>query len=85
MKQTRSWRNLWRTKMLGLLLLVSVWLPSCATPVVSNLPYQCPPLTEAILDDYEVLQRAGLSTKLRAWVRETDRVCRANAALLPKE
>ena len=68
-----------------MLLLGLVLLTSCATHVVSNPPYQCPPLSPEVLDEYDVLKRSGLSPKLRAWVRETDRVCRANAALLPKE
>jgi hypothetical protein len=63
---------------LGLLVLGS----GCATVVVSPEPYQCPVLTQQILDEYEVLTQDPRVSRLRAYVRETERVCRANAQLL---
>lgn len=58
---------------------------ACATVIVSPEPFHCPPLTEDILDEYEVLMGLDLTPELRAWVREADRACRANAALIKED
>jgi hypothetical protein len=78
MKATRSWRSLWLTSLLGSLLLVS----GCQTTVVAPEPYQCPQLLAAHLDEYEILMGLGVGHKLRAYVREADKACRANEALI---
>lgn len=80
MRATKSWRSLWLTSLLGLLLLAS----GCATLVIAPEPYQCPPLTEVVLSEYEALVKTPdvPSYSLRAWVREADKACRANEQLL---
>ncbi len=62
----------------------SVLVTGCANVIVSPAPYQCPPLTEDIVDEYAALVRLAdpETTKLRAWVREADKACRANERLL---
>lgn len=67
--------------LLGLGLLVS----ACATVSVDPPPYQCIPLNDELLDEYERLTQDPTYAQLRAWVRETDKVCRANAALVQPE
>ena len=78
MKRIRSWQNLWLTSLLGFGVLVI----GCAKIVIAPEPYQCPELTDAILDEYEELMGAELAEQLRAYVREADRACRANLSLL---
>ena len=90
MKVTRSWPSRWLTKLLGCVVLASSL--GCATVTVSPEPYRCPPLTNDILDEYQGLMTLDehlvedgdtpLSMKLRAWVREADKACRANLQLL---
>lgn len=60
----------------------------CATIVVDPAPFECPPLTESLLDEYESLDTCSTEVPviaLQSWVREADRACRANQALLNKE
>lgn len=57
-------------------------MSGCATAIVSPEPYQCPILLDEILNEYEMLMTENKAPQLRAWVRETEKVCRANAALL---
>ena len=80
MLQTRSWRSLLLTSLLG----SSVLVTGCVNVVVSPRPYMCPRLTEDIVDEYAALTRLTdpETTKLRAWVREADKACRANERLL---
>lgn len=52
---------------------------------MSPRPYRCPPLTAVLRDEYKQLVDTGNAPALRAWIRETDKVCRANAALLHSE
>ena len=74
----RSWKSLWLTSLVGFAVAGS----GCVTTelYLTEL-YRCPPLTEALLDEYELLVEADITPELRAWIRETDRVCRANAKL----
>ena len=55
------------------------------TEVYLTEPYLCPPLTEKLLDSYKELMAADLAPDLRAWIRETDRVCRANKHLTKRK
>lgn len=75
---TASWQSLWLTSLLGLFVLAS----GCAGVVVSPEPYRCPPLTPELLAEYEQLFESNQAPGLRAWIRETERACRANEALL---
>lgn len=81
MSPMKSWRSLWLTSLLGLL----ISTVGCTTVVMSPRPYRCPPLTPAQRDEYKNLVTLGEAPALRAWIRETEKVCRANAALLHSE
>lgn len=54
----------------------------CAHIVIAPEPYLCPPLTDEILNEYELLMQQPATDSLRAWVREADKACRANEQLL---
>lgn len=75
---TRFMQSLWLTSLLGCGVLVS----ACAGVVVSPEPYRCPPLTSELLNEYELLYQTNQVPGLRAWIREAERACRANEALL---
>ena len=78
----RSWPSPWRMRTAGLLVLAAVCTASCkTTPTIE--PYACEPFpsTYAQLEEYEWLKATGQAPKIRAWIREADRVCRANNAL----
>ena len=59
----------------------AVLMTGCAAVVVAPEPYACPDLTEEIIAEYEDLVNYDAAPGLRAWVREADRVCRANEEL----
>ncbi len=81
----RSWQSLWLTSVLG--------LTACATDVVIAEPYKCSPFhanlraTQQYFAQWDVdihLAEVGLPPEtdaLRGWIREADRVCRANNRL----
>ena len=78
----RSWLSPWRMRTAGWLLLAAVSLASCkTTPTIE--PYACEPFptTQAQIEEYEWLRSTGQAPLIRAWIREADRVCRANNAL----
>lgn len=62
----------------GLMLSIS----GCQTPAMIK-PYEGPPFFASIerLDEYEALKDADKAPKIRAWIREADRVIRSNNAL----
>lgn len=64
--------------LLGSTLLVT----ACATVVIAPEPYICPPITDKVLDQYTLLVSNPETDSLRAWIRETDKACRANERLL---
>ena len=62
---------------------VAVCGVSCATHAVVEVePALCPPFTEAELDDYDRLEDSGFGPNLRAWIRDAERACRANEAIV---
>ena len=46
--------------------------------IVEAPPVLCPPYGFAEFEDYEALADERLAPSLRAWVRQTEKVCRAN-------
>ena len=65
-----------------MLLLAAVCIASCrTTPTIE--PYPCDPFhSDAVrLEEYQQLMDEGRAPLIRAWIREADRVCRANNAL----
>jgi hypothetical protein len=77
----RSYVNPWLMVLLG----VGVCVSACVKPIAVVEPTPCPPYTLAQLEEQEALADAGAAPALRAWVRETERVCRANEALIDDE
>jgi hypothetical protein len=77
----RSCENLWLPVLLG----AAVCVSACAKPIAIVEPTPCPPYTLELLEEQEALAVTGAAPQLRAWVRETERVCRANEALLDDE
>lgn len=68
------------------LLGVSVWLSGCSTKTMVEAPPKlCPTFTFAAFEDQTALAEERVAPSLRAWVRETEKVCRANEALLGVE
>ncbi len=67
----------------SLLLMSLLGSTACVTAVVIGEPYRCQPIDEApaALAQYKELRASKTAPRLRAWVREADRVCRANNAL----
>ena len=72
----RSWLSLLRVSLIGLSVSAC-----CTTPMIE--PYRGEPFfaSEDRLDEYEALMIAEQAPAIRAWVREADRVLRANNAL----
>ncbi len=68
---------------LALLLMSLLGLTGCTKPIVIGKPYPCEPFHIDIerIEEYVALAEAGAAPSVRAWVRETDRVCRANNEL----
>lgn len=77
----RSCENLWLTVLLG----AAVCVSACAKPIAIVEPTPCPPYTFALLGEQEALAATGAAPQLRAWVREVERICRANEALIYDE
>jgi hypothetical protein len=73
----------WRTLSLMSLIGFAVSASGCRTIVVATDPYYCDPFytDDARIDQYAMLYREDLAPAVRAWVREADRVCRANNSL----
>jgi hypothetical protein len=73
----------WRTLSLMSLIGCALSASGCRTVVVATDPYYCPPfyLEDERIDQYALLYRENLAPAVRAWVREADRICRANNAL----
>jgi len=68
---------------LPLLLLSLVGLSGCVTNITTGEPYPCTTFDSDVklFDEYVELVEAGVATNIRAWIRETDRVCHANNKL----
>lgn len=75
----KSWKRTWLMSLLGLLALVAS--SGCRTIVTSPDPYLCPPLGQGVLLEYEDAFDRDLYPQWRAWTREADQACRANAAM----
>lgn len=58
---------------------VSALVSGCVTKTIASVdPVLCPPFGAAEFREYESLAVATLAPTLRAWIRETEKRCRAN-------
>ena len=58
---------------------VSALASGCVTKTIASVdPILCPPLGATEFQEYEHLSDESLAPALRAWIRETEKRCRAN-------